>query len=102
MSPFAGRDTACGIFKTKSGLGMLQLSVQCRGSGTSLASPAGEFAPAHATRVPISAAVREGSFENFPTFGSANPGGMVFSRVARRIAVANGRVSSYDSNGVGA
>src|SRR5216684_7564501 len=102
MSPLAGSDTACGIFKTKSGLGILQLSSQCRDGGASFASPAGDFASTHAASVAISADVKDGSLENLPTLESANHGGMDFSWVARRIAAASGRVSSYVSNGIGA
>jgi hypothetical protein len=101
MSPLAGSDTVCGIFKTKSGLGILQLPSQCRG-GASFLSPVGDFASVHATSTAISAGVSDGSFENFPTLESANHGGMDLSCVARRIAAANGRVSSYVSNGIGA
>src|SRR6267378_1520545 len=102
MSPLAGSGTACGIFKTKSALGMLQLSAQRRGGGPSFISPAGDFASAHAASVAISAGLRDGSFENCPTFEPANHGGMDFSCVAWRITPANGRASSYVSNGIGA
>src|SRR5579883_3038248 len=44
----------------------------------------------------------EESFENFPTVGSANLGGMVLACVAARIASAKGFVSAYVSNAIGA
>jgi len=102
MSPFAGRGTARGIFKTKSGLGMPQPSAQCCGRGTSLDSPAGDFASAQAASVPTSAAVSEGSFEKLPHFRIDEPRGHGFflSRTPNRRG--DGRVSWYDSNGIGA
>src|SRR6266850_2683698 len=102
MSPLAGSVTACVIFNTKSGLGILQLSSQRRDGRASLVSPAGDFASAHAASAPISAGLSDGSFENCPTSESANHGGMDFSCVARQIATANSRVSWYVSNGIGA
>src|ERR1700674_1530606 len=102
MSPLAGIGTACGIFKTRSGLEILQPSVQLGDGGASFISPAGDFASAHAASVAISAGLSDGSFENCPTFEWANHGGMDFSCVARRITPANGRASSYVSNGIGA
>src|SRR5229473_2729939 len=102
MSPLAGSGTACGIFKTKSGFGTVQLSTQCLDGGASFASPAGDFASAHAASVAISVGVNDGSLENFPTFESANHGGIDLSCVERRIAPANDQVSSYVSNGIGA
>src|SRR5260370_3461256 len=100
MSPLAGSGTACGIFKTKSGFGMVQLSTQCLDGGASLVSPAGDFASAHAASAAISAGFSDVSFENRPTFGSANHGGMDFSCVERLIAPANGPGSSYVSKGI--
>src|SRR5216684_8616898 len=79
MSPLAGSGTACGIFKTKSGFGIVQLSIQCLDAGASLVSPAGDFPSAHAASAAISAGFSDGSFEKGPTFGSANHGGMDFS-----------------------
>src|ERR1041384_253117 len=102
MSPLAGSRTACGMDRTKSGFGILQLSDQRRGSGASLLSPAGAFASAQDARVVISAELSEASFANFPTAGSANHGGIDFSSTARRIAPAKGRVCSYDSKDMGA
>src|SRR5713226_5911491 len=102
MSPLAGSGTACGILQTKSGFGIVQLSIQCLDAGASLVSPAGDFPSAHAASAAISAGFSDGSFEKGPTFGSANHGGMDFSCVARRIAPANGQVSSYVSKGIGA
>src|SRR6267143_2128654 len=102
MSLLAGSATACVIFDTKSALGILQLSAQRRDGRASFVSPADDFASAHAASAPISAGLSDGSFENCPTCESANHGGMDFSCVARRIAPANSRVSSYVSNGIGA
>jgi hypothetical protein len=81
---------------------MLQLFVHCRGSGAFRASPPGAFASAHAASVAICAGVNDGSFEKRPTFGSANHGGIDLSCAARRMAPANGLVSSYVSNAIGA
>src|SRR5438067_11685633 len=100
MSPLAGSDTGCGMDKTKSGSEMLQFSAQRRSGGASFLSPAGALASAQAARVVISAALREGSFANFPTAGSANQGDMDFCSTACRIAPAYGFVLSYDSNGI--
>src|SRR5437879_3003725 len=66
MSPLAGSTTARGIFKTKSGLGIVQLSTQRRGCGVSVASPAGDFASTHSASVSISAGLNDGSLETFP------------------------------------
>ncbi len=74
MSPLAGRGTDCGIFKSKSALRLPQLSTP--GRQRILPFPGGDCASAHAASVSISVDRSDGSFENFPTFGSANHGGM--------------------------
>jgi len=81
---------------------MLQFSAQCLAGAASFSSPAGALASDHAARVAISAVLSEGSFANFPMWGSANHGGIVFCSTALRIAFEKGRVCSYDSNGMGA
>jgi len=74
MSPLAGRGTDCGIFKSKSALRLPQLSTP--GRQRILPFPGGDCASAHAASVSISVDRSDGSFENFPTFGSVNHGGM--------------------------
>src|SRR5438874_10578 len=88
--------------KTRSGFGILQLSAHGRGSGASFLSPAGAFACDQAASVAISASLRDGSFANFPTAGSANHGGITLVSTAWRIAAANERACSKVSNVIGA
>src|SRR5437899_7704203 len=90
MSPLAGSATARGIFKTKSGLGIVQLSTQRRGCGVSVASPAGDFVSTHSASASISTGLNDGSLENFTTLGTANHGGLDFGSIARRISLAEG------------
>src|SRR2546430_6816198 len=65
MSPLAGRAPACGIFRSKSALRLLQLSTPGRAGGASFVSRAGDFASAHAASVSISVGRSDRSFENF-------------------------------------
>src|SRR5437899_6703946 len=90
----AGGIAAWGIFRTKAGFGMFQPSTPSRDDGAFFSFPGSDFPCTQAASVLISTGLSDGSLENCPTFGSANQGGMVLSCAARRIAPANGLVSS--------
>src|ERR1700736_3314555 len=91
ITPVAGTGKGWGSWKTMSGLGIVQPSTNCLGAGMSLASPKGAPASTQATSVLMSLWDNEASFENLPNCGSANHGGIFFSRTADRIAFAQGR-----------
>src|SRR5271170_1008415 len=92
-SPWAGIATGFCIWTTRSGAGMFHPLIHCRGGGASWALPTGAFDFAHVSIVLISPAESDGSFEKWPTPGSANHGGILRWRTESAIARASGRTS---------
>src|SRR5580704_12246560 len=101
MVPVAGTSKGFGISTMMSGLMFQPLSNVFAG-GASLGLPAGAPASAHAASVWIWRDVSFRSFENTPTSGSANHGGICFAVVLVFIARAQGRASSYEMSDIGA
>jgi hypothetical protein len=91
--PLAGISNGVGSSMIASGAGIAQPSANRRGAGISLRSPSGAPASTHRTIVSISSCRSDASFENFPTWRSANHGGIFLVNTADRIAFAQGRAS---------
>src|SRR6476619_2037415 len=101
MVPDAGISKATGISRIMSGLPIDQPSTNLTGAGASLALPAGAPASTQDTRVLTSPADMVRSLENLPCCGSAYHGGIFFVATAVLMALAQGRVVSYDKNDIG-
>src|SRR5262249_15547493 len=79
-------------FKTRSGCAVHPFAGHWIAGGASFSSPAGAPLSAHLEMMPISLCCSEGSFEKWPTRGSADHGGILRLSTAAFIALAHGRV----------
>ena len=100
--PVAGISNSVSIWKTASGLPIVQPSTNFGATGRSLSSPFGAPASTHATIVAMSFSARLGSFLNTPCAGSAPHGGIARETTRCLIDFAQGRASSYDISDIGA
>src|SRR5262245_45759516 len=81
---------------------MLRPSTKAKGGGASLGSPSRAPVSAQSANTFISAGCKDRSFANEECAGSANHGGIFLTNTASRIARAQGRVSRYVRNDMGA
>src|ERR1700751_5999128 len=101
MTPEVGMLIGVGISMILSVCPMSQPSVKATCFGASFGLPALAPPSTQVTRVETSAADRLRSLENLPCAGSANHGGIFLLETSSLMALAHGRVLSYDMKDIG-